>query len=260
MEMVGVHPKNIYCVVNELLQEVLEILVFDYGPIQQFFGFKVLCWITPWPWYTVILVRPETGESAQLSFTPKFVGEILPIWVDFVQCPRQKFADLGEIRTNRQNFARNFLGRNLTAWIRPFRTSFAQKNYCVECYFSKYRTWWYFIDQKFSAAMMIQLRNQNFEHFDDIFVSVQHIFVYLSSTIIFYTVDIFSGEPGEAAQLRFALKNFGQIYSDLGVFRPLFSRRICCLGEISPKSKEIRPKFLGRNLTARITVYVSYIR
>jgi hypothetical protein len=42
-----------------------------------------------------------------------------------------------------------------------------------------------------------------------------------------YTVDIFSGEPGESAQLRFALKNFGRISSDLGEFRPLFSRRIC---------------------------------
>jgi hypothetical protein len=68
-------------------------------------------------------------------------------------------------------------------------------------------------------------------------------------TDLSYTVDIFSGE---SAQLRFALKNFGRIYSDLGEFRPLFSRRICCFGEISPKSKEIRPKFLGRNLTARI--------
>jgi hypothetical protein len=42
-----------------------------------------------------------------------------------------------------------------------------------------------------------------------------------------YTVDIFSGEPGESAQLRFALKNFGRISSDLGEFRPLLSRRIC---------------------------------
>jgi hypothetical protein len=29
-----------------------------------------------------------------------------------------------------------------------------------------------------------------------------------------YTVDIFSGEPGESAQLKIALKNFGQISSD----------------------------------------------
>jgi hypothetical protein len=67
-----------------------------------------------------------------------------------------------------------------------------------------------------------------------------------------YTVDIFSGEPGESAQLRFTLKNFGRISSNLSEFLPLFSRRICWFGEISPKSKEICPKFLERNLTARI--------
>jgi hypothetical protein len=70
-----------------------------------------------------------------------------------------------------------------------------------------------------------------------------------------FTVDIllfFSPETGESAQLRFALKNFGRIFSDLGEFRPFCSRRICCFGEISPKSKEIHPKFWGRNLTARI--------
>jgi hypothetical protein len=69
------------------------------------------------------------------------------------------------------------------------------------------------------------------------------------------TVDIllfFSPETGESAQLRFALKYFGRISSDLGEFRPFCSRRICCFGEISPKSKQIRPKFWGRNLTARI--------
>jgi hypothetical protein len=71
------------------------------------------------------------------------------------------------------------------------------------------------------------------------------------STMV-HSIDIFSGEPGESAQLRFALKNFGRISSELDEFRPLFSRRICWFGEISPKSKEIRPKILGRNLTARI--------
>jgi hypothetical protein len=71
----------------------------------------------------------------------------------------------------------------------------------------------------------------------------------------FTTVDIllfFSPETGESAQLRFALNNFGRISSDLGEFRPFCSRIICCFGEISPKSKEIGPKFWGRNLTARI--------
>jgi hypothetical protein len=57
------------------------------------------------------------GESAQLSFTSKFVG--------------QKFADLEKIHPNRQTFARNFLGQNLTARIRPFRTSFAKKKITV---------------------------------------------------------------------------------------------------------------------------------
>jgi hypothetical protein len=59
--------------------------------------------------YTVILVRPKTGESAQLSFVPKFVGEFLLIWVNFVPMSSQKFADLGEIRPNLQNFARTFV-------------------------------------------------------------------------------------------------------------------------------------------------------
>jgi hypothetical protein len=81
--------------------------------------------------YTVVLVRPKTGKSAQLSFAPKFLGEILSIWANFVQCPSQKFADLGENRPNRQNFAQKILGRNLTAWIRPFRTSFAKKKITV---------------------------------------------------------------------------------------------------------------------------------
>jgi hypothetical protein len=43
----------------------------------------------------------------------------------------QKFADLGEIRPNQQNFARKILGRNLTARIRPFGTSFTQKKYLL---------------------------------------------------------------------------------------------------------------------------------
>jgi hypothetical protein len=74
-------------------------------------------------------------------------------------------------------------------------------------------------------------------------------------TIFHYTVEIllfFSPETGESAQLRFALKNFGRNSPNLGEFRPLLSRKICCFGEIPPKSKEIRPKIWGRNLTARI--------
>jgi hypothetical protein len=53
--------------------------------------------------YTVILVRPKTGESAQLSFAQKFVGEFSSIWANFVQVPakylliRGKFAQIGQI-------------------------------------------------------------------------------------------------------------------------------------------------------------------
>jgi hypothetical protein len=69
-------------------------------------------------------------------------------------------------------------------------------------------------------------------------------------TVIFFGRNLF--EMGESAQLRFALKNFGRNSPNLGEFRPLLSQRICWFGEISPKSKEIRPKFLGRNLNARV--------
>jgi hypothetical protein len=56
--------------------------------------------------------------------------------------------------------------------------------------------------------------------------------------IISYTVDIFSGEPGKFTQLRFTLKNFGRISSDLGEFRPLFSQRIC--EKSSPEIFEVK--------------------
>jgi hypothetical protein len=52
---------------------------------------------------TVILVRPKTGESAQLSFSQKFVGEFFSIWANFVQCPVknlliwEKLAQIGKI-------------------------------------------------------------------------------------------------------------------------------------------------------------------
>jgi hypothetical protein len=86
--------------------------------------------------YTVILVRPKTGESAQSSFAPKFVGEFLLIWANFVPMSSQEFADMGEIHPNRQNFARKFLRRNLTARICPFRPSFAKKKITVYRKFS----------------------------------------------------------------------------------------------------------------------------
>jgi hypothetical protein len=78
--------------------------------------------------YTVILVRPKT---AQLSFAPKFVGNFFLIWANFISMSSQNIADLGEIRPNQPNFARKILGRNLTARIRPFRASFAQKKITV---------------------------------------------------------------------------------------------------------------------------------
>jgi hypothetical protein len=49
----------------------------------------------------VILVRPKTGKSAQLSFASKFVGEFFSIWANFVQCPAKnlliwwKFTQIG---------------------------------------------------------------------------------------------------------------------------------------------------------------------
>jgi deoxyadenosine/deoxycytidine kinase len=44
------------------------------------------------------------------------------------------------------------------------------------------------------------------------------------------------GKYSRTAQLRFALKNFGRISSDLGKLRQFFSRRICCAD--SPISSE----------------------
>jgi hypothetical protein len=74
--------------------------------------------------FTVIFVRPKTGESAQISFASKFEGEFFDL-CEFHPLSSQKFADLGEIRPNRQNFARKFLEQKLIAWIRPFQTNFA---------------------------------------------------------------------------------------------------------------------------------------
>jgi hypothetical protein len=72
----------------------------------------------------------------------------------------------------------------------------------------QYRTWWYFIDEKFSAAMMIQFRNQNFEHFGDIFVCVQNIFVYLSSTIFNSPATNFSSPASTQTDLEIFLSFF----------------------------------------------------
>jgi hypothetical protein len=45
--------------------------------------------------YTVILVRPKTGESAELSFAPKFVGDYFSIWADLLIW--RKFAQIRKI-------------------------------------------------------------------------------------------------------------------------------------------------------------------
>jgi hypothetical protein len=74
---------------------------------------------------------PENGRIRAVKFRPKICGRILFDLGEFRPMSSQKFADLGEIHPNRQNFARNFLGRNLTARIRPFQTSFAQKKITV---------------------------------------------------------------------------------------------------------------------------------
>jgi hypothetical protein len=61
-----------------------------------------------------------------------------------------------------------------------------------------------------------------------------------------YTVDIFSGEPGESAQLRFALKNFVRISSDLDEFRPLFeAEEFADLGKFRSNRKKFARNFWG---------------
>jgi hypothetical protein len=57
---------------------------------------------------------------------------------------------------------------------------------------------------------------------------------------------------GESAQLNFAPKIFGRNFADLGEFPPNQQIFGWTLGRNSPKSKEIRPQILGRNLNARI--------
>jgi hypothetical protein len=78
--------------------------------------------------YTVILVRPKTGGSAQLSFAPKFVGDFFSIWANFVQCPKSlliwgKFAQIGKISP--ENFEFNCADSPISNNFRP------KKNYCV---------------------------------------------------------------------------------------------------------------------------------
>jgi hypothetical protein len=57
--------------------------------------------------------------------------------------------------------------------------------------------------------------------------------------MVLYTVDIFSGEPGESAQLRIALKNFGRISSDLGDFGHCLAEEFADLGKFRPNRKKV---------------------
>jgi hypothetical protein len=50
------------------------------------------------------------GESAQLNFASKILGEFLPIRANFIHCSAEEFADLGKFRPNRKKSARNFWG------------------------------------------------------------------------------------------------------------------------------------------------------
>jgi hypothetical protein len=50
----------------------------------------------------------------------------------------------------------------------------------------------------------------------------------LYDRVLLYTVDIFSGEPDESAQLGFALKNFGRFSSD---FLPIWANFVHCSAE-----------------------------
>jgi hypothetical protein len=68
---------------------------------------------------TVILVRPKTGESAQLSFTPKFVGEFFSIWANFVQ--------IGKISPE------NFWGKILLRVFTHFEKVSPKKKITVKC-------------------------------------------------------------------------------------------------------------------------------
>jgi hypothetical protein len=53
---------------------------------------------------------PENGQIRAVKFCPNIFGRISFDLGDFRPMSSQKFADLGEIHPNRQNFARNFLG------------------------------------------------------------------------------------------------------------------------------------------------------
>jgi hypothetical protein len=82
--------------------------------------------------HTVILVRLKTGESAQLSFAPIFVGDFFDLG-EFRPMSSQKFADLGEIRPNRGNspksakFRPNFFGAKFNCADSPILNKFRKK-------------------------------------------------------------------------------------------------------------------------------------
>jgi hypothetical protein len=57
---------------------------------------------------------------------------------------------------------------------------------------------------------------------------------------------------GESAQINFTPIIFGRNFADLGEFPPNQQTFGWDIGRISPISKKIRPKILGRNLTAWI--------
>jgi hypothetical protein len=63
-----------------------------------------------------------------------------------------------------------------------------------------------------------------------------------------YTVIIFLARNGRIRAVKFRPKNFGRIFFDLGEISP--NQQILRLknGRNSPKSEEIRPKFLRANL------------
>jgi hypothetical protein len=63
---------------------------------------------------------PENGRIHAVNSCPKICGRFFFDLGEFRPMSSQKIADLGEIRRNRQNFARIFLGLNFTTRVCPF--------------------------------------------------------------------------------------------------------------------------------------------
>jgi hypothetical protein len=63
--------------------------------------------------------------------------------------------------------------------------------------------------------------------------------------VYFFTVDIFSGEPGESAQLKFALKISGEFFPIWANFVHSSAEEFADLGKFRPNRKKIARHFWG---------------